>query len=75
MNLVVYGREKGRKNFEACDIRNGKLGVGLALASLIPEEKKDLLVEFVQKLNAIVPDIEFEIRYAGTGKKVEEGTA
>jgi len=73
MNFLVYGREKGKVNFEACNIRTGKLGVGLAFASLIPEEKKELLIEYVQYLNANVPDIEFEIRYAGTGKKVNEG--
>ena len=71
LNLMVYGKHKNDKRYGAVDLRNGKIGVGLVFASLISEEKVEQLKEQVRGLNKVCPDFNFEIRYAGTNKKVK----
>ena len=71
MNLMVYGKHKDDKRYGAVNLKNGTIGVGQVYASLIPEEKVDQLKIQVQDLNNMNPDFHFEIRYAGTNRKVK----
>lgn len=68
---MVYGKHKDEKRYGAVNLKNGTIGVGLVFASLVPEEQTEQLKEQVQALNESNPDFHFEIRYAGTNKKLK----
>jgi len=72
-NLMLYGKSRYKNRFEPMDVKTGEFVGCLAYASLIPYSSLEWLKTRVRTLNAALPDMEFEIRYAGTNRKVSIG--
>ena len=61
MNYIVYGKKIGARCYGAINLHEGKVGVGLVYATLIPDCDRAKLAE-------MVPGFIFQVRGAGTRK-------
>jgi hypothetical protein len=69
-NLMVYAKWKNSKRFGAVNLREGRIDVPLLYATIIPESHKQELITQVRELIKENPKLDFEIRYAGTQRKI-----
>lgn len=68
MNHIIYGKHKDDKRFGAMDLANGKVGVGLVFATLIPN--LDRAKEYADTLTEQCPDFTFQVRTAADSRIV-----
>ena len=66
MNYIVYGKKIGDRCYGAINLHEGKVGVGLVYATLIPD--CDRAKMYADKLAEMVPGFIFQVRGAGTRK-------
>ena len=66
MNYMVYGKKIGDRCYGAMNLQEGKIGVGLVYATLIPD--LDRTKRYVDQLAEMVPGFTFQARGAGTSK-------
>ena len=66
MNYMIYSKHKDDKRFGPMNLADGKVGVGLVFATLIPDEEK--AKEYADKLTEQCPDFAFQVRVAGKSK-------
>lgn len=72
MNLMLYAKGPDEKRFGAVDLAHGAIGVGLAYATIVPEEKLEVLKSRANTLHLHDPAYTVQIRYAGTQKVLYE---
>lgn len=66
MNFIIYAKHKHDRNYDAMNLANGAVGVGLMFATLISDLERaklyaDLLAEHIK-------DFTFQVRGAGTNR-------
>ena len=66
MNYIVYGKKIGARCYGAINLHEGKVGVGLVYATLIPDCGRAKM--YADKLAEMVPGFIFQVRGAGTRK-------
>lgn len=65
---MIYGKHKDDKRFGAVDLAEGRIGVGLLFATLIPDLEQ--AKGYADTLVAQCPDFSFQVRVAGKSKVV-----
>lgn len=68
MNYMIYGKHKDDKRFGPMNLAEGRVGVGLVFATLIPDVEK--AKEYADTLAEQCPDFTFQVRVAGKSKVV-----
>ena len=68
MNYMIYAKHKDDKRFGPVDLRNGRVGVGLVFATLIPDIDK--AKGYATELQEKCPDFAWQVREAGKSKVV-----
>ena len=66
MNYIVYGKKIGDHRYGAMNLHEGKVGVGLLYATLIPDYDRAKM--YADKLAEMAPGFIFQVRGAGTHK-------
>ena len=66
MNYIVYGKKIGDRCYGAINLHEGKVGVSLFYATLVPG--CDRAEMYADKLAAMVPGLIFQVGGAGTRK-------
>lgn len=66
MNYIVYGKKIGARCYGAINLHEGKVGVGLVYATLIPDCGHAKM--YADKLAEMVPGFIFQVRGASTRK-------
>lgn len=67
MNYIVYGKKIGARCYGAINLHEGKVGVGLVYATLIPDCGRAKM--YADKLAEMVPGFIFQVRGAGTSPR------
>lgn len=73
MNYIIYGKKIGDRCYGAINLHEGKVGVGLVYATLIPDCGRAKM--YADKLAEMVPGFIFQVRGAGTRKVYYERPA
>ena len=66
MNYIVYGKKIGARCYGAINLHEGKVGVGLVYATLIPDCGRAKM--YADKLAEMVPGFIFQVRGAALAR-------
>jgi len=65
---MIYGKHKDDKRFGSMNLTEGRVGVGLVFATLLPDLER--AKEYADTLTEQCPDFSFQVRVAGKSKVV-----